>query len=1092
MHRRMLALPWADVLTTNWDTLLERSVESNPDLAYDIVIIPADIARTSSPRVVKLHGSLPSNGPFIFAEEDFRTYPRKFAPFVNLARQVLLENELCLIGFSGDDPNFLEWSGWVRDQLGDAARPIRLVGHLGLSGSRRRLLEKRNITPIDLAPLVWDCPKPDRHDRATEIFLKFLEKGKPRKATWRLTSAKGGMDDLADADARLRRLAKIWEQERKAHPGWLVTPAHLRLGLQTDNRLIGEQFEADLGKVSKSVRISVLYEAVWRWETALLPLPEAIEDAVCDAVATDEDGQLELKRRVHVRAAIVRAARHRRDWADFEKRVKYLERLNVPEGDLEAVHERCLKARDNLDYEFVAAQSGNIVGHDPIWTLRRAALVAEVGDIRSAVLLIHRAYREIRKRRAQDRRSVSLLSREAWVLWLMRLSRSVLELTGFEDQTDWPLEYKAADTDPWDEYRRIDDKIARAERERREASMGRRRRFDVGAYSTSGLGLYGYPGSSPYYEVNRLTEYVGIPLRLGGLDLFGSKFAQAVQVSQDRTSVGIWAAVRAAAVHDLKSVDRQFSRVEVARLPFEVVSDIAAKVRRAIEFGEDRLKKTLGETSARSDARWDDRICNLIDLLSRLAIRFEGDAALDVFRFGASWAHRTNVVHLPYFGRMSNLLKRSLHALEPERHVEAAFDVLSLPLPPSGSRDAEIAGRDLSWIGPFEALANDAWRRSERTAGWSAKIGMLLDVIAEGTNRLSRRDATYRLVELCEAGGLTETETMAFRDAIWRHTGDDGFPAHTELLRNVFLKLPGPEPDEKRRLFDTAVVSKLSEGTLNEELLVDLTGASYGFDGKYEPYSVERQDALSILDHALAWHPSPNLLGIFGRGERTGELIGNVLASTILPSLAASGVDDDRVRKFLSRVHPFTESNGTGTDVVPELIVALPALMACNEHVADEVIEIIQKGLISQKRRVVDAALRAVLWFEDLPDRGMAAVPKELVQETISICLMRREPGLVYALHRACLFVKAGVVSESDRNRLVSVLDLMRSETDYENWVDEWRGSDVGLVRKYSVRLAMALKDSGMGDGVLNEWLDGVRSDPMPEVRYALRAEEIY
>ncbi len=813
MHRRMLALPWADVLTTNWDTLLERSVESNPDLTYDIVLISADIARTSSPRVVKLHGSLPSNGPFIFTEEDFRTYPRKFAPFVNLARQVLLENELCLVGFSGDDPNFLEWSGWVRDQLGDAARPIRLVGCHDLSGSRRRLLEKRNITPIDLAPLVRDCPEPDQHGRATEIFLSFLEKGKPRKATWRLTSATGGMEDLTDADARLRRLAKIWEQERRAHPGWLVTPAHLRFGLQTDNRLVGEQLEADIGNASKSARMSVLYEAVWRWEAALLPLPEAIEDAVCDAVARDEDGQLELKQRVYVRAAIVRAARHRRDWADFEERVQYLERLRVPEGDLEAVHERCLKARDNLDYEFVAAQSKRIVGHDSIWTLRRAALVAEVGDIRSAALLTHEAYREVRKRRAQDRRSVSLLSREAWALWLMRLSRSVLELAGFEEQTDWPLEYKAADTDPWDEYRRLDDKIARADRERRKASRGRRRRFDVGAYTTPGLGLYGFPGSAPYYEINRLTEHVGIPLCLGGLDLFGSKFAQAVMVSEDRTSVGIWASVRAAAVHDLKSVDRRFSRVEVARLPIEVVSDIAATVRRAIEFGENRLKTTLGETSARSDARLDDRICNLIDLLSRLAIRFEGDAALDVFRFAAAWAHKTNVVHSPYFRSMSNLLKRSLHALEPERHVEATFDVLSLPLPPSGNPEAEIAGRDLSWIGPFEALVNNAWRRSERTAGWSAQIGMFLEVIADGTSRLSRRDATYRLVELYGAGGLTNDETIAFQDAIWRHTGDDGFPANTELLRNVFLKLPGPETDEKRRLFDAAVVSKLSEGT---------------------------------------------------------------------------------------------------------------------------------------------------------------------------------------------------------------------------------------------------------------------------------------
>ena len=50
-------------------------------------------ARTRAPRIVKLHGTFPSLEPFIFTEEDFRSYPREFAPFVNLAQQVLLENE---------------------------------------------------------------------------------------------------------------------------------------------------------------------------------------------------------------------------------------------------------------------------------------------------------------------------------------------------------------------------------------------------------------------------------------------------------------------------------------------------------------------------------------------------------------------------------------------------------------------------------------------------------------------------------------------------------------------------------------------------------------------------------------------------------------------------------------------------------------------------------------------------------------------------------------------------------------------------------------------------------------------------------------
>ncbi|WP_179869801.1 SIR2 family NAD-dependent protein deacylase [Rhizobium chutanense] len=149
LHTRLLSLPWADVLTTNWDTLLERTALPNPDRSYDVVHTVHDIARTRAPRIVKLHGSLPSHQPFIFTAEDFRTYPRNYAAFINLAQQVLLENDLCLIGFSGDDPNFLQWAGWVRDQLGSNARRIRLVGALNLSVSQRQVLEQRNVTPID-------------------------------------------------------------------------------------------------------------------------------------------------------------------------------------------------------------------------------------------------------------------------------------------------------------------------------------------------------------------------------------------------------------------------------------------------------------------------------------------------------------------------------------------------------------------------------------------------------------------------------------------------------------------------------------------------------------------------------------------------------------------------------------------------------------------------------------------------------------------------------------------------------------------------------------------------------------------------------
>jgi hypothetical protein len=161
LHRMLVELPWADILTTNWDTLLERAAETAEERVYDVLRTVEEIPEARAPRIVKLHGSFPAHRPFVFTEEDFRTYPARASAFVNLAQQLAMENTLVLLGFSGDDPNFLFWTGWVRDRLGPKAPLIYLVGVLNLTPAKRKMLEGRNIQPIDLAALPmlkeWTC-----------------------------------------------------------------------------------------------------------------------------------------------------------------------------------------------------------------------------------------------------------------------------------------------------------------------------------------------------------------------------------------------------------------------------------------------------------------------------------------------------------------------------------------------------------------------------------------------------------------------------------------------------------------------------------------------------------------------------------------------------------------------------------------------------------------------------------------------------------------------------------------------------------------------------------------------------------------------
>ena len=148
MHSRLLQLPWRDVFTTNWDTLLERTRPLVTDRGYSIVRDMDEIPLARTPRIVKLHGSFPAQFPLILTEEDYRTYRVDFAPFVNTVQQAMMETVFCLIGFSGNDPNFLNWSGWVRDSLGDSAPRIYLAGWLDLPHHRRRMLEGRGVEVV--------------------------------------------------------------------------------------------------------------------------------------------------------------------------------------------------------------------------------------------------------------------------------------------------------------------------------------------------------------------------------------------------------------------------------------------------------------------------------------------------------------------------------------------------------------------------------------------------------------------------------------------------------------------------------------------------------------------------------------------------------------------------------------------------------------------------------------------------------------------------------------------------------------------------------------------------------------------------------
>ena len=121
---------WVRIYTTNYDRLLEYAKQIGGK-KYTIIKKARQLSDNSGPSIIKLHGDLchPSEEPrkfifdgnphqqYIISEEDYKDYPKEHEAFTQLMRISLLQGVFCLIGFSGDDPNFLNWISWVRDVL---------------------------------------------------------------------------------------------------------------------------------------------------------------------------------------------------------------------------------------------------------------------------------------------------------------------------------------------------------------------------------------------------------------------------------------------------------------------------------------------------------------------------------------------------------------------------------------------------------------------------------------------------------------------------------------------------------------------------------------------------------------------------------------------------------------------------------------------------------------------------------------------------------------------------------------------------------------------------------------------------------------
>ena len=689
MHTALMVLPWTDVLTTNYDTLLERASDR-----HQVVRDAADLAQVRGPRVIKLHGSVDGNTRLVIAEEDYRTYPIRSAAFVNTARQIFLENELCLVGFSGDDPNFLQWSGWVRDHLGENARRIYLIGSLNLSPAKRRLLESRNVAPIDFAPLTGHLPREEAESKACELFLAYLASSKPRRAMdWQPASSNAYdfipadfkvvqalLADETSAATMLEKLLAVWQADMVSCPDWLVMPKEKRQAVASGTARAPWNFIKALGSLKTERHAMLLSQFAWRKAVTLCSLDDDIVAAT--AVLVSGEDEPHGGNRLELLYTLLREARLNRDETAFWKIEALLSAEARPSSDANVplIVQRLLWARDGLDLATVSSGLPELVGQDPTWHLLRAALHCECGETAVVKTLVMEACADLASRQRQDPRSVSVASRRAWA----DVFGSALRM----DETrmlnaNTSLNSLTAGYDAEGEIDKIHLELRAARLRRMEQPQGYQPRFAPGAYHdhsravTYRLASLGYEAETVF----RLADASCLPLLAGNVNVLRSLAQEALE-SESLPTLKWHLRLLRTLDHASPALNRYFNGVAIARLEANVASELTARVFAAVRFWQSRARPELraGPELAFDYISAVERLRVYLEVLSRLIVRAEPATALEAFKFGLEMASEPLRLHYWLYEPLGELLKWSLSSLSPDRRSGMVLECLELPL----------------------------------------------------------------------------------------------------------------------------------------------------------------------------------------------------------------------------------------------------------------------------------------------------------------------------------------------------------------------------------------------------------------------------
>ena len=808
LHEKLLNLYWKDVFTTNYDTLLERTLEKVTDRHYSVILNKEDLIYSVEPRIIKLHGSFPSTLPFIITEEDYRQYPKNSAVFVNTVQQTLIENVLCLIGFSGDDPNFLQWIGWVRDNLGkDMASKIYLVGVFNFSAAELSLLQKRNIIVLNMAKCKGIGK--NAHKDGLELFLNALSAlTKPNdESNWPKENNQHIPFEKDDIEQKIQAVINEWKKTRVRYPGWFILPREKRKWLLMNT----ESCDLALTHITKdSVNIKLalefLYEYNWRINKCLRPIftrelkayekivlrfnpfPDIIHLGNNEVIYNPEESDSTKIKDMWLELLLdmLRAYRENGQFSNINKVIqilddvkKYLTKEQLAKYKCEIVR-GCMfqlkigdakKALDNWPRDISL----------PEWEIKRAGMLMELGDISQAFKIITDELAYIRKGHTTEINYYKI-SIEAYLKLLASLAKQVLKI----DDQEFAIKSNTL-YNPAMERKLFEASLKeqpKPEYEKETFDLNRITRTIVSAKNESYIEAY---------QFIRYFEEIGMPFDCN--HIVSSKNACIEAIRRITPFSLLWSIILQVKIRDNKTTEKIWARETIASMKNDEIELIS-------KFCIDSIKNNM-EFIEKGD-RWYESNFSLgiaaimPDILSRLCTRMPEELQLETLKT-LDIIYRSNTTK--NFLGVDKLANRLVKSMSENMKIRN-FDKLAkmyLHVPD------EIEKREWADIFSEFSYQEKNIKKYSNISMDDTSTDILLQLMEKDDGR---GIAICRLAYLYKFELLTSRESELFKNLLWDKTDEHGLPIIPDIYsKNYLFDLPVPQNVNLKRLIKNYILS---------------------------------------------------------------------------------------------------------------------------------------------------------------------------------------------------------------------------------------------------------------------------------------------